>query len=106
MKSERAVQPSRICGLGVGTGMVENITCECSDVSAPRACGETAQIGLIVGTLNGNTKKVTIGTAESPVTVAGSVNGTAATADNFMTLIHNATNYTEGMHIFNVVFGN
>ena len=105
-KIESAVKLTGIGGLCGGIGNVENTVCEGCKVNATLTGGETAQIGLIVGTLNGNTKKVTIGTAESPVTVAGSVNGTAATADNFMTLIHNATNYTEGMHIFNVVFGN
>ena len=92
-----------ICG---GIGNVENTICEGCKVYSNIIGGGTAQCGLIVGHLNGNTKNITIGTTESPVTVNGSVDGVTATADNYMTLLHKATNYTEGVHTFNAVFGN
>ena len=91
-----------ICG---GIGDVKNTLCDGCKVNATIIGGGTAQCGLIVGHLNGKTKEVTIGTAESPVTVAGTVNEVKATAENYMSLIHNATNYTEGLHIFNAVYG-
>ena len=49
-------------------------------------------------------KEISIGTAESPVRVAGTLDGVTATAENFMSLLHKATNYTEGVHTFNAVF--
>ncbi|MCR5325358.1 MAG: hypothetical protein K6E37_01240 [Bacteroidales bacterium] len=92
-----------ICG---GVGNAENTICEGCKVFAHLYGGGTVQCGLIVGHLNGNTKNITIGTPDSPVTVNGSVDGVTANADNYMSLIQKATNYTEGVHTFNAVFGN
>ncbi len=105
-KLESKLAVSGIGGLCGGIGNVANTICEGCKVNATLVGGGTAQVGLVVGHLNGNSKKITMGTTEEPIRVAGSVDGTAATADNFMSLIHKATNYKEGTHIFNVVFGN
>ena len=105
-KLESKLAVSGIGGLCGGIGNVANTICEGCKVNATLVGGGTAQVGLVVGHLNGNTKTITMGTTEEPIRVAGSVDGTAATADNFMSLIHKATNYKEGTHIFNVVFGN
>ncbi len=105
-KLESKLAVSGIGGLCGGIGNVANTICEGCKVNATLVGGGTAQVGLVVGHLNGNSKNITMGTTEEPIRVAGSVDGTAATADNFMSLIHKATNYKEGTHIFNVVFGN
>jgi hypothetical protein len=105
-KLECAVKVTGLGGLCGGIGNAANTMGEGCEVNATINSSETPQCGLIVGNLNGKTKKVTIGTTDNPVKVAGSVNGVTATADNFMTLLHNATNYDASVHTFNVVFGN
>ena len=100
-----AVKVGGLGGICGGIGNAENTLCEGCKVNAAIESSATKQCGLIVGVLNGSTKNITIGTADSPVKVAGSVNGVKATAANFMELVQNADNYKEGVHTFNVVFG-
>ena len=61
--------------------------------------------GLIVGYFNGNTKAITIGTEEKPITVAGKVNGVSITADNYTSYLCGPAKYTEGTHVINAVYG-
>ncbi len=104
-KLESKVAVNGLGGLCGGIGNAKNEFGENCKVNATLIGGGTEQVGLIVGHLNGRTNAVTVGTADKPVRVAGSVDGVEATADNFMTLIHKASNYMEGIHTFNVVFG-
>ena len=101
---ESKVAVNGLGGLCGGVGNVANTICDGCKVKAVINGGGTAQCGLIVGHLNGTDKAISIGTAESPVRVAGTVDGVKATAENFMSLLHKATNYTEGVHTFNAVF--
>ncbi len=105
-KLECAVNVNGLGGLCGGIGDAANTMGEGCKVNVTITSANTPQCGLIVGNLNGKKKNVTVGTTDNPVKVAGSVNGVTATADNFMTLIHNATNYDASVHTFNVVFGN
>ncbi len=104
-KLESKVAVTGLGGLCGGIGNVENAMGENCKVNATIIGGGTTQVGLIVGNLNGKSKNITVGTADKPVRVAGSVDGVEATADNFKTLLHHANNYTEGIHTFNAVFG-
>lgn len=104
-KVECKVKVTGLGGLCGAIGNAANTLGEGCKVNATITGAETPQCGLILGNFNGNTKEITIGTTDSPVTVAGNVNGTEATADNFMTLLHNASNYKAEAHTFNVVFG-
>ena len=63
------------------------------------------ELGLVVGFFNGNTKAITIGSEEKPITVAGKVNGTTITATNFTSYLCGPANYTEGTHVINAVYG-
>ena len=63
------------------------------------------ELGLIVGHFNGNTKAITIGSEEKPITVAGKVNGVSISADNYTSYLYGPANYTEGTHIVNAVYG-
>ena len=100
-----AVAVNGLGGLCGGIGNVENTVCEGCKVNATIESSATEQVGLIVGHLNGNSKNITIGTTDSPVKVAGTLNGVKATSNNFKTLLHHAKNYKEGVHTFNAVFG-
>jgi hypothetical protein len=63
------------------------------------------ELGLVVGHFNGNTKVITIGTEEKPITVAGKVNGVSISADNYTYYLYGPANYNEGTHIVNAVYG-
>ncbi len=101
---ESKVAVNGLGGLCGGIGDYANTVGDGCKVKAVINGGGTAQCGLIVGHLNGTNKAISIGTAESPVRVAGTVDGVKATAENFMSLLQKATNYTEGVHTFNAVF--
>ena len=96
--------------LGVGglignNGNAANSTGAGCVINCALKATSAANIGLIIGYFNGSSKAITIGTSESPVKVAGSVNGTAITASNFQDYLHGATNYSATNHVFNVAFG-
>lgn len=99
-------QTGGIGGLIGGLGNVANTVCEGCKVNATIVGTEKTQAGLILGFFNGNSKAINVGTTESPVTVAGSVNGVAATADNYQTLLFNSYYYKEETHVVTAVFGN
>ena len=45
--------------------------------------------GMVVGYFNGTSKTVVLGSADSPIEVSGSINGTSANADNIFGKAHN-----------------
>ena len=50
--------------------------------------GQSANlVGMVVGTAKTLAKTITLGTADAPIKVSGSINGTAITADNFANFI-------------------
>lgn len=68
--------------------------------------GTETNAGMAVGFFNGTSKTIYVGTANSPVKIAGgSLNGTAITADNYTSYIWGSGNASEANHIANVVFG-
>lgn len=66
--------------------------------------GAEATRGLVIGKFNGKTKNITLGET-SPIKVSGSVEGAKIDAGNFANFVHGTTNYTEGVHVINAVFG-
>lgn len=90
-----------INGLGGLVGNLGNVDFTGMDgcsVNCTLSGGPDGKTGLVVGLFNGNTKTVTLGSAEDPIEVYGSVNGTAVDATNFESLINGSTNYTAGVH--------
>lgn len=75
------------------------------DVPADNTCG-----GLVLGGMTTATDTITLGTAEAPIKVAGTVAGIDATADNFKTLLagssvkHLLIDETATTHVINAVF--
>ena len=68
--------------------------------------GTEENSGIIVGYLNGSTKKVTFGTSDAPVKIiSGTINGTTLDSGNYTKHLNGSKNYKEGIHTFNVVFG-
>lgn len=62
-------------------------------------------VGMVVGRINGNSGVITIGTSESPVTVAGSILGTTLTSSNYSSHIVGTTNYTTSVHTIYASYG-
>ena len=68
--------------------------------------GTEENCGIVVGFLNGSSKKVTFGTSDAPVKIiSGTINGTTLDSGNYTNHMHGSKNYKEGTHTFNVVFG-
>lgn len=110
--SENTGSVSAKCGVsGIGGlignhGNVENTVLEGCSFKGSVNGGTEENSGIIVGYLNGSTKKVTFGTSDAPVKIiSGTINGTTLDSGNYTNHMHGSTNYKEGTHIFNVVFG-
>lgn len=93
-----------VAGLIGNNGNVANETGEGCKVNCTLRNGDGGGIAMVVGIFNGTTKNITIGTADSPVKVKGSVNGTAISAENLSQYL-GGTNYKAGTHTINAVFG-
>ncbi|MBQ0080773.1 MAG: hypothetical protein KBS95_04420 [Alistipes sp.] len=100
---------SDLAGMGGITGAIGNsaqttgtgckVNCE---LTAPSAATE---IGLIVGHFNGTSKAITLGTESDPIKVAGKVNGTTITQDNYLGYISSSSNYTPSKHTIFITYG-
>lgn len=107
-KVEAKVELTGGCGGLIGNiGNAAHTTGEGCEVNAEivMATPDATTTGLVVGKFNGSTKAITLGTAESPIKVSGSVNGTAVTADNYTNYLYGTVNYTAGTHVINAAFG-
>lgn len=80
-----------------GTGCMVN--CE---LTSPE---EQTEIGLLIGHFNGTSKAITLGTDTDKIKIAGKVNGTTITADNYLNYITSSSNYTPSKHKLNVEYG-
>ena len=96
-----------IGGYGNVAGTIEG--CEVSaNITVPEAQVTKNAVGMILN-FNSRTsaaQAVSVGTAESPVKVSGSLNGTALTADNYTNYLVGTQYYDATAHTINAVFGN
>jgi uncharacterized protein (TIGR02145 family) len=80
------------------TGM-DGCSVDCTLIGGPADA-----TGLVVGLFNGDDKDIVLGTTESPISVAGSVNGTTVDATNFESLVSGSKNNTSGLHVIHTNF--
>ena len=66
--------------------------------------GNTPDYGLVVGRVNGSSK-MTFGTADAPVKVAGKVGDVTVSASDFASYMHGAKNWADGTHTIHAVYG-
>lgn len=110
--SENTGTVSAKCGvLGIGGlignhGNAENTVLEGCSFKGSVNGGTEENSGIVVGYLNGSSKKVTFGTTDAPVKIiSGTINGTTLDSGNYTKHMNGSKNYKEGIHTFNVVFG-
>ena len=97
---------SGIGGLIGNIGNAENTVLEGCSFEGSVTGGTEENCGIVVGLLNGKTKKVTFGTSEAPIKIiSGTINGTSIDSGNYTKYMYGSKNYTDGIHTFNVVFG-
>lgn len=103
---ESKVTITAIGGLIGNIGNAAHTTGEgCSVNCVLKGTMDLAEVGLVVGYFNGSSKVITLGTEASKIKVAGSVNGTTITADNFTDYLHGPKNYSATNHTLNAEFG-
>ncbi len=77
------------CVLNGAAGLIGNIgnathnTGENCVVNCTIDAAQAKKVGMVIGKTNDLSKYIVLGTAEAPVKIKGSINGTALTADNF-----------------------
>ena len=79
-----------------------SVNCTIADESGDMTATTT---GMVVGRINGYTGVVTIGTSDSPVTVAGTILGTTLTSSNYSNYLVGTTNYTTSVHTIYAEYG-
>lgn len=83
--------------------------CSGCNVNCSLVNGDLENVGLVTGGFNGTTCSITVGTAESPVKVQGSVRvgstTTAINSSNFTDYLHGSFRFTESKHVFHAEFG-
>ena len=77
-------------------------TVEGGGVSGKLTSAAGSTIGLLAGGIGGNKVNLTLGTSLAPVEVSGTVNGTAITADNALSLLW-GSGYDSSVHKVNYV---
>ncbi len=79
---------SLVNGLGGLVGQIGNYAFTGMDgcsVNCELIGGPEGKTGLIIGSFNGTTKKIVLGSAEDPIEIAGSIDGTAVSEENVQT---------------------
>lgn len=98
---------SAVAGIGglIGNnGNATNTSGDNCEVNCTITGGDATVAGLVIGYFNGTSSKVTLGSASAPIKVAGTINGTAVTADNFKSLLCGTKNASAN-HSITAVFG-
>lgn len=92
-------------GVGGLIGNIGNVAHEtgagCSvNVKITTPATDATITGFVVGKFNGNSKVITLGTADNQIKVAGTINGVGPNADN----IHGSANFSAASHTINASF--
>ena len=91
-------------GLAANLGNVEFSGMDGCAANCTLVGGPEGLTGLIVGKFNGTDKAITLGTEESMIQIAGSVNGTKVTTENVATYFCGQTGFNPENHTVYYVF--
>ncbi len=106
--AEGTLKVCKIAGAGALIGNIGNAAHDTGTGCKANAVLDAASatsFGMVIGTFNGTSAKINIGTEASPVKIKGTVNGTVLDATNYTNYVAGTKNYTPGTHNIVAVYG-
>ena len=95
---EAKVPVTAVGGLAGNLGNVAFTGMDGCSVNCALVGGPEGNTGFIVGRFNGTDKAITLGSADDPIEVQGTVDGTAVNAENIATYFCGATGFEPAVH--------